>query len=298
LQELGVSMVTHTFEMGADQVRPRFQILNQAGDCRTLLGLCSGNAPDEPLWLEPRQDEVLASTSALSLLPTKKFTIELPKAKHAATDFVVPLTYELNGSVSGIRTRLNSVLSEKVPEFMETLKKDPVVSIKYSDRFICSPWNTIILSGILGFFAKDTIESIEIRTLFKNPDARHPSYANHDWTRSEFLKTMLTIWMKEILGTRPDVILSTDKKDVPHDRNFELTLASGDQYICNFTHGMGHWTRDYSQRINFKFNLEAPTDTQCTAMMDICRTAKIKSSTNETTLISIYKSISQGTKAA
>lgn len=153
---------------------------------------------------------------------------------------VIEVTNELNVPIKRISKSFRSLLIEKAPGFVERLQSEKVVSIRYEDRYLRSPWTVMLLAGFMQMIPNDAVVSVVV-DLVGASDSRQGSRLWDNWINQHDMEQVLTQWLSAILNVEPTININDSLADVSHRRVLTLELESGIQLKLAFDQGMGYW---------------------------------------------------------
>ena len=216
-------------------------------------------------WLQSNASSVWVSTTAIeaspvSFIDTSAWGVVEPGAK------VLEVTSELNGKVSTLAVRLEKLLAETSSTFADLMKNDSVVSIKYSDRYLKSPWSLMILGGFVSIFKNEQLKKLEIQTL--EPFETRQAYSlKHDWRDRSDIERIAKRWLKTLTDVTPDVVVVKNSHDMQHGRVMTIQWASGKTTRLLLDQGMGYWSPNSAQRHQLEFDFRQTVDGQYNDMV-------------------------------
>jgi hypothetical protein len=217
-------------------------------------------------WLEADDTSTWVTSNILPTILTKEIdttawnTIE-PGAK------VLEITNQLNGPISSLKMRLEKLFSNEVPDFLQRIKSDEVISISYSDRYLKSPWSVMLLGSFLSLFKGDQLATLKIQTL-EPTNTQIPNLLNQDWKETEDLTAVIELWLGSILNTTPMVEIKQRSRDLQHGRVITVVWASGVQSKILLDQGMGYWLARTHYRDQLAFDFYQSYEGQVKAMLN------------------------------
>ncbi|NYS60704.1 DEAD/DEAH box helicase [Vreelandella salicampi] len=153
---------------------------------------------------------------------------------------VLEVTKELNVPIAELSRCFKALLTEKAPGFMARLQSEKIISIRYEDRYLRSPWAVMLLAGFIRAIPRDDVESVSV-DIVSAPDSRSGARLWDNWVNQEDMKQVLTHWLSAILDIEPVINVSRSLAEVSHRRVLTLELESGTQLKLAFDQGMGYW---------------------------------------------------------
>ncbi|ANG63069.1 DEAD/DEAH box helicase [Marinobacterium aestuarii] len=190
-------------------------------------------------WLMTEDASVWISTEQLPSWPLEMVdTAGWLAAYDSAT--VIEVIKELNGDVRTLANRFKQLLSEKAPGFLARLEGEPIVSIRYEDRYLRSPWTVMLLAGFMQVLKSDQLKTVRVDTVAGSGTSGTADLWN-DWPQPDDMEDALKHWLSAVLGTVPDVYIHNSVREVSHRRVLTLELQSGSLLKLAFDQGMGYW---------------------------------------------------------
>ena len=203
---------------------------------------------------------------------------------------VLEVTSELDGSVGGLRARLEKLFDSQAEQLSEVAKSDKAISISYSDRYLNSPWSVMLLSSVLATFKGQQLERISVQTT--EPTATQCGYLLiHDWTDSTTNASMIRLWLEGVLQTKVEVEMKQRNRDLQHSRVITIKWVSGRTSRIILDQGVGYWQArmPYKDQLRFNFNLNQ--EYQLNAMVEAFNMANMVHSGEWPTLITVVGNI-------
>ena len=238
-------------------------------------------------WLKNDSDVVFVTTDHQPEL--KYSTIDTSAWEQMRSNAaILEFTNEFNGVVSLLGRRLSQYYSNHIPELDRLLKNDTPISISYSDRYLKSPWSVLLLSGFLGVFKNDDLQTLQITALAAKPVPNQSGYLlSHDWMSEEEQSAILRKWFKSQFAVSPKISLFSRPKELQHSRLISIKWKSGKVSKIYLDQGMGYWRAHmpFARDMNYDFN--APVDSQLMRMLEIYKTAKMTQHGDWNTFMSV-----------
>jgi DEAD/DEAH box helicase domain-containing protein len=161
-------------------------------------------------------------------------------------DFV-PISAHLNGPISGFGDRLWDHLIQNSD--LKNMISQPVRKITYSDRYLQTPFATLLVYSILEAVSRklQVIPNVELQVNTASSDRpsdlyRRDTRVHRNWIPEEDGNRLSTI--NKLFGQiSPDckLALSPNKMNISHARILQLQLANGSVVIIAFDQGVGFW---------------------------------------------------------
>ena len=267
LSDLGIVFCTpsatqRAYDQLAIQMRLPDKTLSLFGDQLSCL-------QPSPYWLEPDQQCVWASTTALeaaSLSPIQ--TQAWQNQPQLAGTTIIEIIDQMDGRLTDLTTHLQALLEQHCPNFAELIQHDVAVRIEYTDRYLKSPWCSMLLTAVLSMFKNSELQQVDIKTLKFTTNDRPSRKLDHDWPDSAQFQQMISRWIDDDLNLKPNVHLSERAADLPHGRSLLITWKSGKTTTVLFDQGMGYWRPSGSQH-DVGFNFTQPPEIQLEQMIQV-----------------------------
>lgn len=201
---------------------------------------------------------------------------------------VIEVTKELNVPVKEISTYFKSLLTEEAPGFMARLQNEKVVSIRYEDRYLRSPWTVMLLAGFMQIIPSGAVNSVAVETV-EASDNRQASRLWDNWANQHDMEKVLSQWLFAILDVMPEVNVSNSLADVSHRRVLTLGLESGDQLKLAFDQGMGYWHCHAMTYGVKRFDFTQSVEGQVRQMLESWKSVSLLNSGEWPTDIALYE---------
>ncbi|MGD9584679.1 MAG: DEAD/DEAH box helicase [Lysobacterales bacterium] len=172
---------------------------------------------------------------------------------------------ELDGAVGEFGTRLLRMLAKEAPRALEQLKHRDLESVRYSDRYMKSPWTVLLLGDILRALTEGAAVPLIVEAIKGQPSNYSRGRINNDWTMPATQTATMQAWLAKIGFSTVEVKLALSAKDMPHYRQLALKYRSGTELVFDFDQGMGYWNAKLDQPFD-RFN-EDGTSAQRAAEM-------------------------------
>lgn len=267
LSDLGIVFCSHSATQQAHkqlaiQVRFPDKTLSLFGDQLSCL-------QPSPYWLEPNQQCVWASTTALgaaNLTPIQ--TKAWQNQPQPAGTTIIEIKDQMNGKLTDWTTHLQCLLEQHCPSFAELIQHDVAVKLEYTDRYLKSPWCSMLLTAVLSVFKNSELQQVDIKMLKFATNDRPSRKLDHDWLNSEQFEQIISRWIDEDLNISPNIHLSDRAAELPHGRSMLITWKSGKTTKILFDQGMGYW-RPSGSSYDVSFNFNQALDDQIVQMMQV-----------------------------
>jgi len=289
LQGFGIE-ITELVEDVKDEVRFPVQVVLENGEVRTLITNSSTSELPGKEWLSGNDASLWAYTTQKPQQTTKVVETSDWQVQTTSSSEVIEITTELNGSISGLGERFMKLISERSPRVSSILESDEVVSVRYEDRYLRSPWSVMLLTEILRGLGSKKLNAIEISSV-ASYGQRDGFRLWHDWAAPEGMRKATELYVSHTFGIKPDVQVAKKVSELSHRRVLSLSLESGRMIKCVFDQGMGYWSvRPYSYE-HKSFDFLAKSESQAKQMQQRWEKVGIDNSGNWPTDVSIYESV-------
>jgi DEAD/DEAH box helicase domain-containing protein len=206
-------------------------------------------------WLQTSSAGTSVMTHQLSAVVPTEAEIQFEVAAQPGA-MVLEISRELDGAVSGLKGRLERVLSQSAPNLAKLIQEDHPILIKYSDRYLKSPWSVVLLGSFLQLFKDESLMSLRVRTSAPG-SSQQPGYLlNHDWLHERDVRAVMPTWLERTLRTRVDLEL-VQSRDLPHSRMLTVEWKSGAESRLILDQGMGYWHVRDQTRFDFSLSPQA-----------------------------------------
>ena len=234
---------------------------------------------DQALWVYTDQEPAFASDSV---------DMSGWHAKPSGA-VVIELTAELNGAAGELPQKFWHLLEKKAPSYAEAIAQDTVVSLRYEDRYLKSPWAMVVLANLLKALKPDEDTAIEVITMCGD-GKWHSRMAHHDWQDPERQRIVSGTFLRATLKSKQvDFQVHLDKKELTHRRVLSVGLASGRTIKFALDQGMGYWDMKSFQRDLRFFNFEQGYEQQINAMLKLEAGGRLVNTGSWPTDIAIYE---------
>ena len=289
LQHFGIEITEGVNESVNDEIRFPVQVVLENGEVRTLIANSSVSELPGEKWLAGDDARLWAYTAQTPLLSAKAIETSDWQVQASSSSEIIEVTTGLNGSVSGLGERFMKLIAERSPRFASILESDGVVSARYEDRYLRSPWSVILLTEILRGLGSKKLKKFEILSV-ASYGQRDGFRLWHDWADPADMGITTKLYVSHVLGITPDIKMEEKVSCLSHRRVLSLHLESGRVIKCVFDQGMGYWSlRPYSYE-HKNFDFLAKYESQAKQMQQRWEKAGLDNSGNWPTDISIYES--------
>lgn len=237
LAEAGIEISSSS--RAAEDVVVLLQTSGERGT-QTLYSDRSSLAKPGEHWLAGEPDALLVMTSAAD--PLSRTPIDTSAWTQVAPGTVkMRITRELDGAVTDFGKRFLLLLNKEAPQAFEQLKATDLESVRYSDRYLVSPWSLVLLGEILRSVALGAAVPLRVHALRAGPTDRGRGRIINNWTLPAAQMATMKDWLQKIGFSTVQVELAASPRDMPHFRQMVLRYRSGTELVIDFDQGMGYW---------------------------------------------------------
>ena len=226
----------------------------------------------------------LVSTSAIGVHHDDKaidtFTLMLPEPTKPVIHPIVEVEIldELNLPYHKFGTAFWDIVFEKHQALKTLIKSDEVVEIIYSDRYIKSATNMLLLVALVNGLQLSGIQlkNIKIRSLLATSKAsdnsRLPTLLHHDYIDTNKYEKLFTLLLiKQLNLSQSEINVSTygDKKHLHHKRTLGVKLKSGKYFEIQLDQGVGYWRLQQGDKSNIYYNANIAVHDLAKSLIDI-----------------------------
>lgn len=191
-------------------------------------------------WLAGVPDALLVMTSTAN--PVSTTSIDTSAWTRVAPGTVkIRVTRELDGAVNEFGERFMGLLHKEAPQAFEQLKAADLESVRYSDRYLVTPWSLVLLGEILRSVARGAAVPLRVDALRGSPTERGRGRIFHNWTIPSAQVATMKDWLQKIGFSAVQVELAPSSRVMPHFRQLMLRYRSGTELAIDFDQGMGYW---------------------------------------------------------
>ena len=288
LEKIGVHLEEGALAPQNNQIYTAVQLLSPGGKTQTLMTNNSSSLqPDEDWFCSDKSSLWVSSSQEKPIKTTPIDTVGWHQTPTGAG--VIEVKTELNVSLPKLKEAFKALLHDKAKTFSSMLEGEKVVSIDYQDRYLKSPWNTMVLMALLEAFRHDELKQLSISTIAENRGGRNNYLLWHNWPNSNDMKNVLSQWIKMRYELEPHITVHQNLSDLPHRRILTLGLTSGKKIKLVFDQGVGYWEASTLNRDNNSFDFDLDTDSQMRKILTIWPDMKLRNTGDWPTDISIYE---------
>ncbi|MHA3116566.1 hypothetical protein ACX1N0_10585 [Acinetobacter sp. ANC 4635] len=222
----------------------------------------NSRTPNEE-WLST--NVIVGVSESYKLLTENIITLPLLEAMHQSSIVELDLLDQLNVDLYSFGRKFWDLVVESSSDFGKLCKNETIISIEYSDRYIKSASNMmLIVSWLKGLEGQvGCLGRVKIKTIITDDETKDlPMYLHHDYhNANQFEKVFekLLIDNLDLSKKEIDLMIYNNSKALYHKRNLTITFESGTIFDVQLDQGLGYWrlfeSHKLSQR-NVYFNAQ------------------------------------------
>ncbi len=227
-------------------------------------------------WLKMERDYLLKS-KAVSVLSIGDIDKNLLFDQSVAGDVEIEIMGQCDGLVRKFGGKLWNELKTGSHLLADAMDSKPELkALSYSDPYICSPWNLMLLAEVIDGLKKNQAEkwsnpSIVLLTSDKPPNPKFRGmYA--EWSNASEKSSVITEYFNQ-MGENITVDIKPNH-DLAHGRVLTLIWTDGAQFTVRFDHGFGCWSID--GKTSKWFDIKGTPKDQISDMYSILRDLKVR----------------------
>lgn len=247
-------------------------------------------------WLNT--NAIVGVSETYKLLSEKVITLPTLVEKNQSSIVGLDLLDQLNVDLCSFGRKFWNLVAESTSEFGEICQNETIKSIEYSDRYIKSASNMLlIVSWLKGLEDQvGNIGQLKIKTVISDDETKDlPTILHHDYHSvkqfekvfEKLLTDNLDISQKEI-----DLMTYDNGKALYHKRNLTITFESGTIFDIQLDQGLGYWrlfeSHKLSQR-NVYFNAQKDFISVANGLTDLQKFLVVKNGEQNPTNIYVKK---------
>jgi len=237
-------------------------------ECVSLLSNSEkANIPNES-WLKPEGDVTWVTTKQVESVFVQPLDIDSWK-RNDSTVFI-PITDQLNGPLKELGLKFDLLIQEKSSSFSEKLGNIAIREIRYSDRYLKSPWTLMLLKEIIKSICGSDSPKLTIKTEIFTKKYYSSSMLFHDWIDNFCIEEAIKKTFKE-LSFNDVLVESLEKQMIPHGRKMTIVWEDKTESQLLFDQGMGAWDAYFNPRDKRYFDFNLSMDEQLQHMKDMER---------------------------
>jgi hypothetical protein len=282
-QELGVVLLSTNNKLSSGNMVTL--ISNQSTElaiASQTVSLISPNAS----WLDNNNEDMLVKSD----VPQGFIFTQLDTSSWGDTEKGggkrIEFSSELNGEIRTFGDRFWSLIGGSFPSLKDDLESSRLSEIKYTDRYLQSPWYIILFGELIRALPRSSNTTFELQTLFSSKQSRG-KLINHDWSVSADMTDVMNLWFDKGINVPCFVDLHDDKKHISHRRELVLKFENGNEYSVGFDQGVGYWRHRLSHnRHYFDFS---DVNNQLTQMYEAWNSGRVENGFDWKTVLYLNK---------
>lgn len=247
-------------------------------------------------WLNT--NAIVGVSETYKLLNEKVITLPTLVEKDQSSIVGLDLLDQLNVDLCSFGLKFWNLVAESTSEFGEICQNETIKSIEYSDRYIKSASNMLlIVSWLKGLEEQvSSLGRVKVKTIISDDETKDlPMYLHHDYHNAnqfervfeKLLTDNLDLSKKEI-----DLMIYDNSKALYHKRNLTITFESGTIFDIQLDQGLGYWrlyeSHKLSQR-NVYFNAQKDFTSVANGLADLQKFLVVKNGEQNPTNIYVKK---------
>jgi DEAD/DEAH box helicase domain-containing protein len=247
-------------------------------------------------WLSTRA--IVGVSESYKLLTENVITLPIQEATHQSSIVGLDLLDQLNVDLYGFGRKFWELVVESSKDFGKLCKSEIITSIEYSDRYIKSASNMmLIVSWLKGLEEQvGSLGRVKIKTIISDDETKDlPMYLHHDYHNAnqferifeKLLTDNLDLSKKEI-----DLMIYDNSKTLYHKRNLTITFEAGTIFDIQLDQGLGYWrlyeSHKLSQR-NVYFNAQKDFTSVVNGLIDLQKFLVVRNGEQNPTNIYVKK---------
>ncbi|MDP5131188.1 MAG: helicase-related protein [Paraglaciecola sp.] len=236
---IAIKQVTPTKFYADKAVKLAIQVVT-AGECTSILTDNLAVATPNENWLGTDESTIWVTSSQLPAIETEAFTF-LADQQTKDDSKIIEIVEQLDGPVNSLDKRLSELFAKQLPDFLQKLESESLISLTYSDRYLKSPWAALLCSAFIKAFIKNNHANININTLCSNAN-QMGKLLNHDWQIPDEQQYLLTnLLTQEGMENTISINLVDSNRELPHSRVLTLEWRDGSKTQVILDQGVGYW---------------------------------------------------------
>ncbi|MDV7426666.1 DEAD/DEAH box helicase [Acinetobacter baumannii] len=214
-------------------------------------------------WLST--SAIVGVSESYKLLTENVITLPILEATHQSSIVGLDLLDQLNVDLYSFGRKFWDLVVESSSDFGKICKNETITSIEYSDRYIKTASNMmLIVSWLKGLEEQvSSLGRVKIKTIISNDETKGlPMYLHHDYHNAiEFERIFEKLLIDNLNLSKKEVglMIYDNTKALYHKRNLTVVFESGTIFDIQLDQGLGYWrlfeSHKLSQR-NVHFNAQ------------------------------------------
>ncbi|GFD95745.1 DEAD/DEAH box helicase [Alteromonas sp. KUL156] len=283
LRDIGVEFVTSDAELDSGALVA--QAIYEKDKAFTLA--CSSFDVLNPnqSWLLSRTENMVVYSEALSSVEVSPVDTSSWIKFDGNSMAKVELRRELDGAIDGFGKRFWELLGSNFKPLEDDLNSSQLAGVKYTDRYLQSPWYVILLGEVIRALPKAPGVGFELETLFNSRDKG--ARLHDDWSNSNAMTEVISTWFEKGAATPCYLDLHQRRDDIAHRREMKLTFSNGNRYTVSLDQGMGYWNHHLAKNKHW-FDFGQPHE-QLLQMAEVWQYGNLQTKYDWETVIFIAK---------
>ncbi|MBI0395874.1 DEAD/DEAH box helicase [Acinetobacter bereziniae] len=247
-------------------------------------------------WLNT--NAIVGVSETYKLLSEKVITLPTLVEKNQSSIVGLDLLDQLNVDLCSFGRKFWNLVAESTSGFGEICRNETIKSIEYSDRYIKSASNMLlIVSWLKGLEDQvGNIGQLKIKTVISDDETKDlPTILHHDYhSVKQFEKVFEKLLTDNLDLSQKEIDLMTydNGKALYHKRNLTITFESGTIFDIQLDQGLGYWrlfeSHKLSQR-NVYFNAQKDFISVANGLTDLQKFLVVKNGEQNPTNIYVKK---------
>ncbi|MBF6650085.1 DEAD/DEAH box helicase [Methylobacter sp. BlB1] len=198
-------------------------------------------------WLDDAENILLYANDYPEIPIGRYLELSQLKPKMGPSDVEIEVLAECNGKLTEFAQKFWRLMTERhIPLQQHLQNNDELLSIYYSDRYLCSPWTVILIAELI-----DGLKQI-LQTSWNNPKlhidsapkSTRDSYQKHGLFADWLDDSLRLAVMEAYFAAMDETCAAEISIDTQHGRIMQLNWRSGKVTTLRFDQGVGYWGCD------------------------------------------------------
>ncbi|MCZ6803087.1 MAG: DEAD/DEAH box helicase [Proteobacteria bacterium] len=173
------------------------------------------------------------------------------------------LKNECNGNLDEFGLKFWETVSKQIPSFKGETENQKIISISYTDRYVCTPFHVALLYQLINGLKDQFDNKIEVQvTTMHLQEKSKPHYIHHNWARGEssVRNTILKGVIEESVNKAVKIV-SHPRANIDHRRHLILEWNNNKKTHVTLDQGLGCWNAsgykifEFSARVSDQIRL-------------------------------------------
>ncbi|PJG44382.1 DEAD/DEAH box helicase [Acinetobacter tandoii] len=205
-------------------------------------------------WLNT--SSIVGVSESYKVLAEKNIVLPISNAAGQSSIVGLDILDHLNVDLYSFGSKFWELVLENSKDFERSCETDKVTTIEYSDRYIKSASNMMLLvswlRGLEGLVG--SLGHVKIKTIISDDESKElPMYLHHDYHNVKQFERVFEKLLTDNLGLSRkniDLMLYDNSKCLQHKRNLMITFESGAIFDIQLDQGLGYWRLSDHQKMN------------------------------------------------